>query len=648
MSASSWQNWARTIDFTPTRLVTPKTVDELREALQSAVDAKLPVRVAGSGHSWSLGVVPGRAPYRADGPAEGVLIDLVELEPRHTLRDRYLRANYFSDSSGTWYLSAPPGTPQGWAANNAANRRDPLHVDENEHPNLALASMGPAPDINLGGFIANGCHGTGWQQPTVVDLLAGVELLVVDAAGKVEFVCYAANQAVAAAMTSSGAFRSASVTVDAEAMAAIRVSLGAMGVITKFVLQLEPLFRAKHLDEYVDLASVFPSDGDTSNLATLVTSSDYTEIFWFPFTSQLWVKRYSLTAAPVQHREQVIGFELITSVLAKLTGGLLGGLFGHWPAAAPPMMNLFWVVFKALMGERRLTSFEFDGDWTQSDPIVEAPDAYLYQKLYFTNIVDLSYTVPIVQTSSGHDFSKVMQAWNDAVAQIDAMRSAGQYPVNLNVHIRFIENSKSLLSPANQAEPTTHTCYIEFLSFSEVLSSYAEYAAVVGPKWASLGGLPHWAKILQLVPGVFADSHAKLAASGNLQRFEAVRERLDPNGVFRNAFVDQLLTGRDGVTTLPKVELGAAPDPVSLPAVPRPKGGLPQSNEVRRSARGAHLVMDHATSLAVLSDEAHHGYLLRFVEDPAADELRFELLWPLPPRLLAKRELSHRLREFFG
>ncbi|HLT39702.1 MAG TPA: D-arabinono-1,4-lactone oxidase, partial [Enhygromyxa sp.] len=640
MSTSSWQNWARTIEFTPTRLVTPKTVDELREALQAAVDAALPVRVAGSGHSWSLGVVPGRTPYRADGPAEGVLIDLVELEPRHTLRDRYLKAIYFADQSGTWYLSAPPGTPQGWAADNAANRHDPLHVYDNEHPNLALASMGPAPDINLGGFLANGCHGTGWQQPTVADLLAGVELLVVDKAGKVDFVGYAASDAVAAAMQKSGAFRSANVIVDPEAMAAIRVSLGALGVITKFVLQLEPLFRAKHLDEYVDLDALFPSNGDPGNLATLVTSSDYTEIFWFPFTPQLWVKRYSLTAAPVQHRAQVIGFELITSVLAKLTGGLLGGLFGHWPAAAPPMMNLFWAVFKVLMGERKLTSFEFDGDWTQSDPIVEAPDAYLYQKLYFTNIVDLSYTVPIVATSTGHDFGKVMQAWNDAVAQIETMRAAGQYPVNLNVHIRFIKNSSSLLSPANQAEATTHTCYIEFLSFSEVLSSYADYAAAVGPKWASLGGLPHWAKILQLVPGVFADSHAKLAATGHLQRFDAVRERLDPQGVFRNAFVDQLLTGRDVPTSSPKVELAAVPDPVPLPAVPRPKAGLLQSNEVRRSARGAHLVMDHETGLAVLADEGHHGYLLRFVDDPAAGELRFELLWPLPSRLLAAREIS--------
>src|ERR1051325_6612075 len=119
------------------------------------------------------------------------------------------------------------------------------------------------------------------------------------------------------------------------------------------------------------LDQIFPSNGDTTNLQTLVTSCDYIEIFWFPFTTQLWVKRFSKLDAPTQYESKVIDFVFITSELASLTGGLMGEWFKLFPFATPLTLQIFFFAMKELM-QRELKAVSFNDDFDRSqDPIVK-------------------------------------------------------------------------------------------------------------------------------------------------------------------------------------------------------------------------------------------------------------------------------------
>jgi hypothetical protein len=658
-NGKSWQNWANTIEFTPTTLCQPTTFSELKQALESAQSQNLPVRVAGSGHSWSLGAVPGPQPYQQGANISAFLIELTNMNPKNSLRDPYLKANYFQDTSQNWYVAIPPGTGQGWLGENAANDplNDPLHLHSNPHIPLALTSMGPAPDITLGGFVANGCHGTGWEQPPVGDFVQAVEVLTVNSSGTVVVQSYAVSSTVADAVNSSGAFKSKP-TVSTTTMQALRASIGALGIITKIVLQVVPLFNVAHLDEIAELDGLFPSNGDTTNLQTLVTSTDYVEIFWFPFTTQLWVKRYSQSSSQPQFVDKVLGFTWITSVLAALTGNLLGDLFALIPRATPITMQVFWFFMKIFMGERTLQSYTFSQDFNAtSDPIVPVQDAYLYQRMYFRNLLDLEYTVPIPQNNGGtFDFSGVMTAWNNAYNQVISMSNQNPpvYPVNISIHLRFIKNSDSFLSPANQENATTHTCYIEFLSFSQQCQQYQQYGQIVEPQWAALGGLPNWAKMIQVWSNAATDAHQKLQARGQLQPFLTCQKEMDPKGVFENNYLGQVLQGEQAapVTICPAPAPKAAlqPEPVALSAFAVENAqkwsqilGATSAPNLAQSPGGNLLAHHPGTGVAMLVDETGHGHYMDYRFDAAANQVRYTLL--TESKLLAPRDIALRVEE---
>jgi L-gulono-1,4-lactone dehydrogenase len=641
-TSKTWQNWAGTIEFQPDSIFQPVTLDDLNSHLKQAQTNGKKVRVVGSGHSWSLGAVPGDAPYVPNGQVDAYLIDVSGMNPTNCAQDAYLKAFYFTDSANTPYVAVPPGTAQGWLSDNAANNvantaggYDPTHQYSNEHEDLALGSMGPAPDITLGGFIANGCHGTGWGQPTVADLVCAIEIMTIDEGGNVVTKAYALNQELANIL-SQNQLTKAAPQVAPDAMKALRVSLGALGVITKLVFQLEPLFRVRHLDEYVDISEIFPASGDSTNLATLVTSCDYIEIFWFPYNKQAWIKRFKRTDAPLQHQDKVVGFTWITSALARLTDGKLGDWFQAFPSATPTTLKLFFSSMKKLMN-RHLHNLDFDLDFkADKDPIVNVNDAYLYQIQYFNDLLDLSYTVPIPQTTPGtYDFGKVLDAWNDAYNGIMNTQATGPWPVSLVVHLRFIKNSDSLLSPANQAADTTHTCYIEYLGFSQQVDVFTPYTQKVGAAWAAYGGLPHWAKIFQIVPDGYSGAHTKLQESGHLQPFMALRQELDPTGIFMNDFLNQLLNGApsSAAETMPRA-LEASASAARYPArqfqltnsQTLEKLGNGDNGEPTGSQRGCYLSHDAEEKIAMLVDENGAGHLMQYDYNAAENRIAYRLL----------------------
>ncbi|MEM7586455.1 MAG: D-arabinono-1,4-lactone oxidase [Acidobacteriota bacterium] len=687
-SNSEHSNWANTIELLISpgdNFFDPTTISGLESALGAALTDDKPngktLRILNSGHAWSPGIVPGPDQYplpTASVPVptmtvtDGILIDVTGLNPDNAGQDSYLEPVIVTAADSNVYAGVPAGMTQGELAYFAQAR------------SFALKSMGPAPQITLGGFIANGCHGTGWSQPTVSDFVFGIEIMgfqpKADAPGEYEVTpqAFAVNQDVADAM---GGHTLAPVQVSAETMSALRVSLGALGVITKIFIQLESLPMVKALDEigYVftdgGVAGVFDSE---ENLRTLVESCEYTEIFWFPFNqawdtttqngvtvygNELWVKRFNpAPGASEQNTELVTDLIRDTSDLAKWFGGLLAWIMDHLGALTPLINYGSFRALKGFMKNRQMASLTFDEDWNENDAIVDITTAYLYQLEYFTEISDLSWAIPIPSNNGQADFSNALTAWNELMKAIDDYAKPlfdKKYPNNLTAHLRFIKNSDSLLSPANQADANTHTCFIEFLSFTNDLALYREFTQKVVAAWYAIGGLPHFAKAFQYAE-IYPEIQSRLAERGRLSDFQNYREQFDPGKFFDNFFLDGVLgapSASDAVADTFAARGPVAretPDPSVVAQRSFAVGDQAAWNKILAAsdtaaaapATNPFLLHQAAPSSAMLIDQQGDFHLLKYHYDSASGRVNYQLLnksasvAPRQVMLLIRQQLS--------
>jgi FAD/FMN-containing dehydrogenase len=542
-SNHKYVNWAETIKFSPERYCKPSTYAELADALEQSAALKRRVRVGATGHSWTPGMVPGAAEYKQGKTADGDMIDVSGLSPENARLDPGLKAVYF-EHAGHSYVAIPPGMTQG-----------ELLVDAHHH-GKAVSTAGPAPTISMGGFVSNGGHSANWNDPIPSDTVHAIEIMSIDANGKAVRTVYVHDEELLSVLYEKGIVgRDALVSTEIDAA---RVSVGMLGIITKLVIEVENDYRFRVLDEYVEEDFLFP-DGDNpnlSNLEELVTSSDYAMIFWFSLnnyinkdkrqTNELWVKRFKRTDEDTRAVLKVIGMTHVVGNLAKVFGGKPGAVIERNPGRAPLKLRAAWEFIKMMM-YRRVKHPNFKADFEhpgRRPPIVHSKDAFLFQEKYFENFIDFAYSFPIPKRpDGGYDFSNVREAYQAATKKVYELADRNHYPISITIAMRFLNSTSTLLSLARQADSSTRTCVIECITYREQGPRIAEFAAAIAPLWFSLGGRPHLGKKLDELPGAFEDAYKKLSMYGDLERFEKVRKRVDPNGMFQNDFVHRLRTG---------------------------------------------------------------------------------------------------------
>ena len=116
---------------------------------------------------------------------------------------------------------------------------------------------------------------------------------------------------------------------------------------------------------------------------------------------------------------------------------------------------------------------------------------------------------------------------------VEAMRAAREilerHPVSFPIELRFSAGDDALLSPAHARESAYVAVHVfEGMSFE---APFREVEAVMG-EW---GGRPHWGKRSFLSAAELAPRYPRWAD------FAAIRERLDPDGRFVNAWARQTL-----------------------------------------------------------------------------------------------------------
>jgi FAD/FMN-containing dehydrogenase len=474
IAPNTWRNWARIVKARPRRIETPADANAVVDIVNAAIAQKTTVRAFGGRYSWS-----------AIAPTDGIMVDSQRLR---TL-DQPQLANPLDNVNGGASHTVRVGA-------GTTIRELTKHLMKR---NLMLQSTTVNPWIQVGGALANGCHGTGTNYPPLVDAVTSIEIVQADfVAGQLQ----AVNRTYTRPLDPENGLN----VQDWKNWKALMVNLGCLGVMHAVTFECVPIQYVHIVDTPLDMRNTI----DTPTVLLQIAGNDYAEIFWFPFNEQLYVRTWN-TVASVGQGDFSLGFWLKQLLLAKVGAPLLYLILAFFPFLTP------WVSRLAHMASSSL------------DEVVLAPNAMQYER-FFMRVYDMGYAIGYHQLPGG--FADFQKAWWQVVEKIENARHQGRYPQNLVIHVRFGSESRAFLHPNRGSRLAA---YFEIVT-SVHAARHEEHFAAVERDWHRLGGKSHWGK-LTLHPARLLENYAPVDVADFLE----VREAMDPAEVFLNDYVREIL-----------------------------------------------------------------------------------------------------------
>jgi FAD-linked oxidoreductase len=430
---TSWRNWAGTETVTPTRILSPRTTDEVADAIRAAVRDGLGVKAVGSGHSFTGAAVAPGVQLRPDGMA-----GIVDLDAE------------------TGLVTVEAGMP--------LHRLNPLLTEHG----LAMETLGDIDRQTIAGATSTGTHGSSRLFGGMSTQIRGLELVLAD-----------------------GSVVTCSPTERSELFEAARISVGSLGVITRVTLQCVPLYTLEVVDGPMAL------DEMLANLDALVHGNDHFEFFWFPHTTTTLTRRFKRLPADVQHKPMSTIVKTFDDyILTNVGFEAMLRLGTRFPKLVPGITRF---VTKAV------SSREF------SDL---APNVYASARN--VRFREGEYAVP---RDAVVDVLKELRQWVDSHDE----------KVSFPFEVRFVKADDIWLSPAYERD----VAYISFHQYHRM--PHERWFSACEDILGAAGGRPHWGKMHRLSAADFADQIPRFAD------FVALRNQLDPSGVFANAYLDRVL-----------------------------------------------------------------------------------------------------------
>ncbi len=431
MSSARWQNWAGEQSCAPAAIEQPSNLTELRDAVSRAAERGLPIRVAGSGHSFTDIAL-----------SDGLLLRLEAL-------DRVLDAD-----SATGLVKVEAGIVLG-----EMNER----LDERGR---AMANLGDIDRQTLAGSISTGTHGTGIRFPSVSAQVHAVELV-----------------------RPGGTTVEISADSDPDGILAARVGLGALGVIYAVTLRTVPAYTIRRVDRARPLGETL--DG----LEELVETNDHFEFYVFPHTDIAVCRESSRGDWPPQPRSKAaVYFQEV--IVENGLGQLMVLLARRVPSLIPRITGLAARTF------------------SDSTKVDRSHRVFASQRL--VRFTEMEYSIPRADA-------------REAVERVLELANRPEYKVAFPIEVRFVAPDDAFLSTSHGRE----SCYIAVHHDRKL--DWRPYLDAVEATMKEYGGRPHWGK-----------RHFRTAAElaplyERWEDFQRVRARLDPEGVFRNAYTDRVL-----------------------------------------------------------------------------------------------------------
>jgi xylitol oxidase len=409
-------NWAGNTVFGAAELRTPDSVEQLQEL----VTARPRIRALGTRHSFN---------DLAD--STGTLVSLVDRAPEPRLDTERMTVSL---AAGTRY-----GVLASW-----------LHAR-----GYALHNMGSLPHISVAGAIATGTHGSGNALGTLSTAVAGLQLV-------------------------SGQGELLEIDRTHPEFTGMVVSLGALGIVTRVTLDIQPTFDVRQ-----DVYEGLPWDVALTEFEAITSSAYSVSLFtdWLGDTIQgAWFKTRLAAGETGSMPPSMFGATAATTETSLVEGEdnttVQGGIPGPWSERLPHF---------------RLDSTPSNGDELQTEYFVDRRQA------------------------------------PDALAAVRAL-GASIAPHLLITELRTMAADELWLSPATGRPSLT----IHFTWKNEP-AAVARLAPQIQAALEPFGARPHWGKVNTMTAVEIAPLYPKLP------EFAALCERMDPQHRFRNSYLERVL-----------------------------------------------------------------------------------------------------------
>ena len=423
----TWSNWAGSVTATPTEIVRPATVAEVQRVV---ADSTGPVKAVGSGHSFTPVALATGTQVRLDHLTGLVAVDHEQGTVTVRAGTTIAQLNRLLDAEG-----------------------------------LALSNLGDIDHQTVAGAIGTGTHGTGAGFTGLAAMVLALDLVTAD-----------------------GALHHLDAGTPDE-LAAARVGLGALGIVTAVTLRCEPSYLLRAVERPAGLEETLEGFDEW------VAGHDHAELYWFPHTRRVLTKtndRVPGPARPLGRARAWFDDELMSN---RVFAGLQRVVTAA-PRLAPTVNQV---------AARALTAREY---------VDTSHRVFCSERR--VRFHEMEYAVP--RAALEHVLSETGR-WLERTGETVA------FPVEIRV---AAADDVWLSTGYDRAN-----VYLAFHQY--VRRDHTAYFAAVEDVLRDVEGRPHWGKLHTLTA---TDLEQRYPRFGD---FLAVRDRLDPDRRFANDHLRRVL-----------------------------------------------------------------------------------------------------------
>ncbi len=431
LAPTPFRNWAGNQECLPRSRPTPTSTTAVADIVAAAAEKGTRVKAVGAGHSFTAAACTDGALLSLDGMDRVLSID----------RDR------------------KRVTVEAGIRLSALNKQLAA-------VGLAMPNLGDIAYQSIAGAIATATHGTGLLLGNLATAIVGMEL--VSGTGEVIWCDHETRP---------------------ELLRVARVGVGALGLVTKVVIQCVDSFNLQ-AEETIE-----PLDDLLDNFPTLIRENDHFEFFWIPGSRRAQVKRNNRTKEPAQP-PSTFAYVRDKWVGENLAFGSICRIGRRWPAAVPRAAKLLSVS----SSERSFID--------RSDKVFASPR---HVKFY-----EMEYGIPV-------------QALPEAFRRVREFTAKLAMPILFPIECRVSAADDIPLSTASGRDSAWIACHMY------QGTSYDNYFNGVEQILMDYDGRPHWGKLH------FRHHQSLKPAYPEWDKFGQTRAEIDPLGTFTNGYLDRVL-----------------------------------------------------------------------------------------------------------
>lgn len=267
------------------------------------------------------------------------------------------------------------------------------------------------------------------------------------------------------------------------------VGVGALGIVCEVVLRCVPSFRL-HAHETIEVL-----DDVLADVPAFAESADHAEFFWMPGARRCQVKRNQRTTEEVQ-RPGKLAVVRDKYIAENLAFGAVCRVGRRWPSLAPRIAKLV----SSSVSERDIIDDSFR----------------VFSSPRLVRFVEMEYGIPI-------------ECLPEAVDRVREVTRHLSFPSLFPVEVR--------VSAADDIALSTGFGRVNgWIAVHQYVGApYESYFQQIADIMDSYGGRPHWGKMHYLNAAQLSERYPRW------HEFQDLRAALDPDGTFRNEYLDRVL-----------------------------------------------------------------------------------------------------------